>query len=87
MLLCAICTICVPYRHSCIEKIFPSSLHILCKKMYFCNTNQKQDKQMESIISKPEREQIIALMKREVIPAIGCTEPIAVDSEIARKSY
>lgn len=33
---------------------------------------------MESIISKPEREQIIALMKREVVPAIGCTEPIAV---------
>ena len=33
---------------------------------------------MESIISKSEREQIIALMKREVVPAIGCTEPIAV---------
>ena len=33
---------------------------------------------MESVISKPEREQIIALMKKEVVPAIGCTEPIAV---------
>ena len=33
---------------------------------------------MESIIAKPEREQIIALIKREVVPAIGCTEPIAV---------
>ena len=32
---------------------------------------------MESIIAKPEREQIIALIKREVVPAIGCTEPIA----------
>ena len=33
---------------------------------------------MESIIAKPEREQIIALIKREVVPAIGCTEPIAI---------
>lgn len=33
---------------------------------------------MESIISKPEREKIIALIHREVVPAIGCTEPIAV---------
>ena len=33
---------------------------------------------MESIIPQAEREQIIALMKREVVPAIGCTEPIAV---------
>ena len=30
------------------------------------------------MLSKPEREQIIALIKREVVPAIGCTEPIAV---------
>ena len=30
------------------------------------------------MISKSEREQIIALIKREVVPAIGCTEPIAV---------
>ena len=30
------------------------------------------------MIPKPERERIIALMNREVIPAIGCTEPIAV---------
>ncbi len=33
---------------------------------------------MESILTKPEREQIIALIKKEVVPAIGCTEPIAV---------
>lgn len=81
MLLCAICTICIPYRHSCIEKIFPSSLHILCKKNVLLQHESKTrqtDKQMESIISKSEREQIIALMKREVVPAIGCTEPIAV---------
>ena len=30
------------------------------------------------MIAKPEREQIIALINREVVPAIGCTEPIAV---------
>lgn len=30
------------------------------------------------MIEKIEREQIVALMKREVVPAIGCTEPIAV---------
>lgn len=39
---------------------------------------------MESIIAKPEREQIIALMKREVVPAIGCTEPIAVALCVAK---
>ena len=30
------------------------------------------------MIAKSEREQIIALINREVVPAIGCTEPIAV---------
>ena len=39
---------------------------------------------MESIIAKPEREQIIALIKREVVPAIGCTEPIAVAFCVAK---
>lgn len=39
---------------------------------------------MESIIAKPEREQIIALIKREVVPAIGCTEPIAVALCVAK---
>lgn len=39
---------------------------------------------MESIIVKPEREQIIALIKREVVPAIGCTEPIAVALCVAK---
>ena len=29
------------------------------------------------MIAKSEREQIIALINREVVPAIGCTEPIA----------
>lgn len=39
---------------------------------------------MESIIAKPEREKIIALIKREVVPAIGCTEPIAVALCVAK---
>ena len=39
---------------------------------------------MESIIAKPEREQIIALIKREVVPAIGCPEPIAVALCVAK---
>ena len=30
------------------------------------------------MLPKSERERIIALMNREVVPAIGCTEPIAV---------
>lgn len=36
------------------------------------------------MISTPEREQIIALIKREVVPAIGCTEPIAVALCVAK---
>lgn len=39
---------------------------------------------MESIISKPEREKIIALIRREVVPAIGCTEPVAVALCVAK---
>ena len=34
--------------------------------------------------SKPEREQIIALIQKEVVPAIGCTEPIAVALCVAK---
>ena len=33
---------------------------------------------MECRINKSEREQIIHLIKKEVVPAIGCTEPMAV---------
>lgn len=33
---------------------------------------------MESIFTERERGDILSLMKREIIPAIGCTEPIAV---------
>ena len=32
----------------------------------------------------PEREQIVALINREVVPAIGCTEPIAVALCVAK---
>ena len=36
------------------------------------------------MINKDERQSIIALIKREVVPAIGCTEPIAVALCVAR---
>lgn len=35
-------------------------------------------------MNESERKQIIALVKREVIPAIGCTEPIAVALAVAK---
>ena len=45
------------------------------KNNYFCLTSMvKSIKEMNNI----EKEQIIKLIHREVIPAIGCTEPIAV---------
>lgn len=37
-------------------------------------------------MNESERKQIIALVKREVIPAIGCTEPIAVALAVAKAS-
>lgn len=37
-----------------------------------------------TMIEKAEREQIIALINREVVPAIGCTEPIAVALCVAK---
>ncbi len=38
------------------------------------------------MIPASEREQIVALIKREVVPAIGCTEPIAVALCVAKAS-
>ena len=35
-------------------------------------------------MTEAERKQIIALVQREVVPAIGCTEPIAVDLCVAK---
>lgn len=36
------------------------------------------------MINAEERARIIALVKREVVPAIGCTEPIAVALCVAK---
>lgn len=36
------------------------------------------------MIDKTQREKIIALVKREVVPAIGCTEPAAVSLAVAK---
>ena len=36
------------------------------------------------MLSSSEREAIVALIKREVVPAIGCTEPVAVSLCVAR---
>ena len=39
------------------------------------------------MLEKSEREQIIALIHQEVVPAIGCTEPIAVALEILNNRH
>ena len=36
------------------------------------------------MLEKEERERIIALINREVVPAIGCTEPMAVSLCVAK---
>ena len=36
------------------------------------------------MIAQAERERIIALIQREVVPAIGCTEPVAVALCVAK---
>lgn len=41
-------------------------------------------KSSDRMINESERQQIIALVKREVVPAIGCTEPIAVALCVAK---
>ena len=39
---------------------------------------------LENMVSEIERRQILALVKREVVPAIGCTEPVAVALCVAK---
>ena len=44
----------------------------------------KVNSQSISIMNQDERNRIIALVKREVVPAIGCTEPMAVALAVAK---
>ncbi len=39
------------------------------------------------MLEKNKRERIIALVNKEVVPAIGCTEPMAVALCTAQGSY
>lgn len=55
--------------------------HLLKKLLGLFPSQPLKEKTM---IAKPEREQIIALINREVVPAIGCTEPIAVALCVAK---
>ena len=44
----------------------------------------REHKSSDKMINDTERQQIIALVKREVVPAIGCTEPVAVALCVAK---
>ena len=36
------------------------------------------------MLSKQSRDEIIALIHREVVPAMGCTEPVAIALAVAK---
>ena len=60
-------------------KFYLFSKRCMIKKIFFVCVFKTYEFMTES-----ERRQIIELIKREVIPAIGCTEPIAVALFVAK---